>query len=424
MYFLIIGIIMAIGWYTEAFDSAISPWTTLGPLAIVISFSLLQEGTADYGRHKSDAATNNYPCVILQRSDVIDESEGKIKRDETINHGEDVAVDLRKAYFLPHSLTKDPSTPTTSAKTETVKIAFESVARKDIRAGNLVLVRNRDMVPADIVLLASSSENGSAYIETSSIDGETNLKLRTSPHLPKNVLQIVRNQSSRDLAAENDDEPIITEDLEQATRRVTRLSALAYPNGKSVLENPLNAPPAGNERVLEEPRKRPSSFLRRVSQKGGEMIKDAVRQAEHAFSSPDSDGSEVDTESIIRGQETYIAALTSESPNASVNTYSGVLTMPPVEVGGPGIDIPLNAENMLLRGAVLRNTEWVIGLACFTGTDTKLVQNSFETPSKFSQLDKLMNWTVLCILCIMIACITVLATLSTINNNRYFDNMW
>jgi len=416
LYFLIIGIIMAVGWYSHSFDSAISPWTTLGPLAIVISFSLLQEGTADYGRHKSDAATNNYPCVILQRAEEIDDSDGHEIRDETINHGDDVAVDLRKAYFVPHS--KNPETPTTSSKLETVKIAYERIARKDIRAGNLVLVRNREMVPADIILLASSSENGSAYIETSSIDGETNLKLRTSPHLPKNVLQVVRNQSSRALD-ERDDQPIIAETLEQATRRVTRLSALAYPNGKCVLENPLNAP-AGGEEVAEEPRKA-SSFLKRVSQQGGAMMKDVRQHMEVAFS---ADEGSVEVESVIEEQETYISALKSESPNASVNTYSGVLTMPPVELGGPGVDIPLNADNMLLRGAVLRNTEWVIGLACFTGTDTKLVQNSFDTPSKFSQLDKLMNWTVLCIVCIMICCIAALATLATINTNKYFDNMW
>ena len=215
-----------------------------------------------------------------------------------------------------------------------------------------------------------------------------------------------------------DDQPIITEDVEQATRRLTRMSALAYPHGRSALDNPLNAPAAGEE-VAQEPYDRPSSFLRRVSQKGGDMMKDVA----HHFPAPESDDS-VDAESIIQGQETYLAALTSESPNASVNTYSGVLTMPPVEVGGPGIDIPLNADNMLLRGAVLRNTEWAIGLACFTGTDTKLVQNSFDTPSKFSQLDKLMNWTVLCILFLMFILITVLASLATASTYKYFDTLW
>jgi magnesium-transporting ATPase (P-type) len=120
----------------------------------------------------------------------------------------------------------------------------------------------------------------------------------------------------------------------------------------------------------------------------------------------------------------YVAALKSEPPNASVNTFSGSFTLPPSSTGGPSIVVPLNAENILLRGAVLRNTEWAIGLAVFTGTDTKLVRNSFETPSKFSQLDKLMNQTVVYIVIIMITCITYLATLSTITINQEFDNMW
>jgi magnesium-transporting ATPase (P-type) len=98
--------------------------------------------------------------------------------------------------------------------------------------------------------------------------------------------------------------------------------------------------------------------------------------------------------------------------------------MPPVEIGGPGIELPLNADNILLRGAVLRNTEWAIGLACFTGADTKLVQNSVETPSKFSQLDKLMNWTVKCIICLMAVIIATLATLNVVIVNKEFDQLW
>ena len=83
MYFLIVGIIMAIGYYSQLYESAISPWTTLGPLAFVISISLLVEGLADLKRHKSDEQTNNELCVILRRGDEIDQDEGA-ERDHTI----------------------------------------------------------------------------------------------------------------------------------------------------------------------------------------------------------------------------------------------------------------------------------------------------------------------------------------------------
>jgi magnesium-transporting ATPase (P-type) len=93
--------------------------------------------------------------------------------------------------------------------------------------------------------------------------------------------------------------------------------------------------------------------------------------------------------------------LTSELPNASVHTFSGKLTLPSHhdgdgDVGGNtegqldcSVEVPLNAENFLLRGAFLRNTEWAIGVAVFTGKDSKLVKNSSAAPSRLSQLDEL-----------------------------------
>lgn len=45
----------------------------------------------------------------------------------------------------------------------------------------------------------------------------------------------------------------------------------------------------------------------------------------------------------------------------------------------------------LLRGTVLKNTRWVIGVVLFTGLDTKIVMNSGGTPSKRSKLERQMN---------------------------------
>jgi phospholipid-translocating ATPase len=55
------------------------------------------------------------------------------------------------------------------------------------------------------------------------------------------------------------------------------------------------------------------------------------------------------------------------------------------------ISVPLDITNLLLRGSVIRNTEWVIGAVIYTGDDTKLRLNSGNTPSKRSRIEKLMN---------------------------------
>lgn len=52
---------------------------------------------------------------------------------------------------------------------------------------------------------------------------------------------------------------------------------------------------------------------------------------------------------------------------------------------------PVEIENILLRGHVIRNTKWAIAVVLFTGTDTKIMLNSGETPSKRSAMDKQMN---------------------------------
>ena len=53
--------------------------------------------------------------------------------------------------------------------------------------------------------------------------------------------------------------------------------------------------------------------------------------------------------------------------------------------------IPLDAKQLLLKGAKLKNTKWILGIVIYTGHDCKLMKNAKDPITKFSSLESLMN---------------------------------
>lgn len=66
--------------------------------------------------------------------------------------------------------------------------------------------------------------------------------------------------------------------------------------------------------------------------------------------------------------------LRSEQPNNSLYTFEATLTMKSGD--GSTKELPLGPDQVLLRGAQLRNTAWMYGLVVFTGHETKLMRNA------------------------------------------------
>lgn len=96
----------------------------------------------------------------------------------------------------------------------------------------------------------------------------------------------------------------------------------------------------------------------------------------------------------------------SEQPNSSLYTYEATLTM---SAGGGEKELPLAPDQLLLRGATLRNTPWIHGIVVFTGHETKLMRNATATPIKRTHVEKLVNIQILMLVAILI-CLSIISS--------------
>uniref|UniRef100_A0A3Q2DRG5 Phospholipid-transporting ATPase n=1 Tax=Cyprinodon variegatus TaxID=28743 RepID=A0A3Q2DRG5_CYPVA len=106
--------------------SSLSWFTTIVPLALVLSITAVKDATDDYFRHKSDNQVNNRQSQVLIR--------GSLQNEKWMN----------------------------------------------VKVGDIIKLENNQFVAADLLLLSSTEPHGLCYIETAELDGETNMKVRQS----------------------------------------------------------------------------------------------------------------------------------------------------------------------------------------------------------------------------------------------------
>eukprot|EP00069_Balaena_mysticetus_P011195 bmy_07077T0 len=84
-----------------------------------------------------------------------------------------------------------------------------------------------------------------------------------------------------------------------------------------------------------------------------------------------------------------------EEPNNRLDKFTGTLFW-------RDTSFPLDADKILLRGCVIRNTDFCHGLVIFAGADTKIMKNSGKTRFKRTKIDYLMNYMVYTIFVVLI----------------------
>jgi phospholipid-transporting ATPase len=81
--------------------------------------------------------------------------------------------------------------------------------------------------------------------------------------------------------------------------------------------------------------------------------------------------------------------------------------------------LPLDSKQLLLKGAVLKNTKWIIGIVCYTGHLTKLMLNSKKPRIKFSRVETLMSNLLVAILIMQIIICLACALLNSVFYYNY-----
>ncbi len=146
IYFLFVAVLQCI-----PSISPLSPFTAIFPLSFVLMVSMAREGVEDYQRYVEDSKANSRPVRVLRRQRPDRE-----------------ALEIRKREINRDFPEFDTNFPP----------CYDIVESQHLKVGQVVLVYEEDIFPADLILLGTSNKDSKAYIETAMLDGEKSLKVR------------------------------------------------------------------------------------------------------------------------------------------------------------------------------------------------------------------------------------------------------
>jgi magnesium-transporting ATPase (P-type) len=86
------------------------------------------------------------------------------------------------------------------------------------------------------------------------------------------------------------------------------------------------------------------------------------------------------------------------------------------------IDIPLDVKQLLLKGAKLKNTDYIYGIVLYTGKETKIMLNIIKGKVKFAYLDKLVDTIIFIIIIIRFIYVILFTFLGIYYRNKYLPN--
>ena len=383
VYFVFMAVLQSI-----SLISPLSPTTAIAPLVFVLAVSLIREAVEDLKRRKLDNEQNSNEV-------------------ETYING-----------------------------------TWMKIQSGNLQMGEIVRVKKDGVFPSDLLLIDSNLKDGVCFIETGTLDGEKTLKIKNAPNFTKGKFSSIINEIN--------DNQIIDEDAKIPLQKSTDALLINKQTKKNIKifnENIIKTQREKNKKIEEL-----NNIINNTNISINNNNKNKTRNIRL-----DSDNPNCPTDSklnpmiaqqqpipgdknldqqIIQNYINITGIIQCDLPNPSLYTLNGKANM---RLNGIGNEFPLDAKNLLLKGAKLKNTDWIIGIVIYTGHNCKLMKNAKDPILKLSSVETLLNKLLVGILFLqiilsIISCIChsiyynqnekIIISSDRINNNESLSNTW
>ena len=144
------------------------------------------------------------------------------------------------------------------------------------------------------------------------------------------------------------------------------------------------------------------------------------------FISSDIEGNKGIERLILPGKYSFNGYIKINSPNIDLNYVNGTLHAV-FQKEGTKIeqDIMISTNEFLLKGSILKNTNWVIGIVVYTGMNNKIILNSKKPRLKMSKVEKSLNLYLCFVFIFLIICCIVCSIMHRIkylSHKKFYDN--
>ena len=301
----------------------------------------------------------------------------------------------------------------------------------ELRMGEIIRVKKDGVFPSDLMLIDSNLKDGVCFIETGTLDGEKTLKIKNAPNFTKGKFSTM-----------NENKPINNINVNNINNinNINHIQLRKSIDSKSSEQSDLSIMQTTriNKAKNEEEKNNTQGKTRNLKMKFTNLNSNTnavINESNPQQLSTDKNNlaqNSLNNNNII----TIKGIIQCDLPNPSLYMLNGKANM---RFNGIGNEFPLDAKNLLLKGAKLRNTDWIIGIVIYSGHNCKIMKNAKDPILKMSSVESLLNKLLVGILILqiilsIISCVfhsiyyiskeDIIISSSSINDNEIIKNTW